>query len=85
MQTDPRTKLAARDCGSFIESLLISRFAVCRDYGSGGSVLEGFGPAIPVATVTVAAVISHVVALPSLLHPVVVRHAADAPVGLGTY
>lgn len=92
MHTDPRTKVAARDCGPFIESLLISRFAVCRDYGSGNSVLQGFGPAIPIAPVTVPV---HqpgcgpsIVARPRPVGPapsVVVHHAADAPVGVGTY
>ena len=92
IHADPRTKLAARDCGSFIESLLILRFAVSGDYGSGCSVLQGFGPTIPVALVTVpihqpyrdAAVVTRPRQV-DLALSVVVHHAADAPVGVWTY
>ena len=99
MHADPRTKLAARDCGSFIEWLLIlrlavsgQRLAVSGDYGSGGSVLQGFGPTIPVALVTVpihqpyrdVAVVTRPRQV-GLALSVVVHHAADAPVGVGTY
>ena len=92
IHADPRTKLAARDCGSVIESLLILRFAVSGDYGSGGSVLQGFGPTIPVALVTVpihqpyrdAAAAARPRQV-GLALSVVVHHAADAPVGIGTY